>query len=74
MAKIIIWSAGEFFYPKIPSFEGSNYCLRYSSIKSFKQVKGDWEVIIGGYESGMGAFIELSKLGKKPIVIDKELI
>jgi thioredoxin reductase len=69
--RILIWAAGEFSYPNTPSFEGSEYCTHYSSIRSFEDIKGCEVVVIGGYESGMDALIELSKLGKKVTVIDR---
>lgn len=66
----LIWCAGEFQFPKLSPFKGAENCMHNTKIKSYKDVKGDEQLIIGGYESGIDAAINLSKLGKKVIVLD----
>lgn len=66
----LVWAAGEYQYPKNNVFKGSNLCLHNSKIKSYKSLEGNEFVVIGAYESGMDAAINLSKIGKKVIVLD----
>ena len=66
----LIWAGGEYQYPNMNVFEGANLCLHSSKIKAYKNIKEDDLIIIGAYESGMDAAIQLSKLGKKVTVLD----
>lgn len=66
----VIWAAGEYQYPKTNSFEGDHQCLHYSEINSFSDVMGTNTVVIGAYESGFDAAINLAQLGKKVTLID----
>ena len=66
----VIWAAGEYQYPKINSFNGGHLCTHYSEVSSFSDVMGKNSVVIGGFESGFDAAINLAKLGKKVTLID----
>ncbi|RTE11014.1 NAD(P)/FAD-dependent oxidoreductase [Paenibacillus whitsoniae] len=66
----VIWAGGEFQYPNLSPFPGAEYCLHNSLVEAWRQVEGDEQLIIGGYESGMDAAIHLCRAGKKVIVID----
>ena len=68
--RFLIWAAGEFQYPNMTVFPGSELCLHNSKVKSWKDVKGDEHFIIGGYESGIDAAVHLSRLGKEVYVLD----
>ena len=68
--KYLIWAAGEYQYPKKNSFEGDELCLHFSEINSFSELEGDERIIIGGYESGFDAAINLMKAGNEVILID----
>lgn len=68
-AKAIIWAGGEFQHPKNKPFRGSEHCIHNSSIKTWTQLSGKEYVVIGGYESGIDAAIQLSKLNKKAYVV-----
>lgn len=67
----LIWATGEFQYPLDKVFSGSELCMHTSEINSFTDLKGEDYIIIGGYESGMDAALNLAKLGKEVAVIDK---
>lgn len=69
-AKHVVWAAGEFHWPKKASFPGSELSIHNSSIQSWKKLKGDHFVVIGGYESGIDAAFHLVNAGKKVTVID----
>jgi thioredoxin reductase len=78
--RYVVWAAGEFQYPKIPSktveekgkdkvdddefFLGAELCLHNTHVQSWATLPGDEFIIIGGYESGMDAAINLAKNGK----------
>jgi len=66
----VIWAAGEYQYPKTDAFEGADLCTHYSHVASFSDVKGKDSVVIGGYESGFDAAVNLVNLGKKVSIID----
>ena len=69
LAKNVIWAGGEFQHPKTKPFRGAEHCLHNSHIKTWAQLSGKEYVVIGGYESGIDAAIQLSKLGKKAHVL-----
>lgn len=69
-AKNVIWAAGEFQYPKKSSFPGSELCIHYSEISDWKNFEGEKFFVVGFYESGADAAVQLSKLGKKVIALD----
>lgn len=69
-SKYVIWAAGEYQYPSTNSFTGLKNTIHYSNITSFSDVEGDEVTVIGGYESGFDAAINLAKLGKTVHLID----
>ncbi len=70
-SRFLIWAAGEFQYPNLNIFKGSELCLHNSQVRSWEHLEGDEFYIIGGFESGMDAAVNLSKLGKKVNVLDR---
>ena len=51
----MIWAGGEYQYPSLGGFQGSELCLHTSNIGSYQELDGDDFLIIGGYESGIDA-------------------
>ncbi|OZB95435.1 NAD(P)/FAD-dependent oxidoreductase [Paenibacillus sp. XY044] len=70
-AAFVIWAAGEFQYPKLESFPGAEYGIHNSQVMSWAELQGEQFIVVGGYESGVDAAIQLSKLGKNVTVIDR---
>lgn len=70
-SRFVIWAAGEFQYPKLDAFPGSEHAIHTSLIPNWNDLEGDEFVVIGGYESGADAAINLGKLGKKVTLIDR---
>lgn len=70
--KHVIWAAGEFQYPLLSGFEGSELCRHTATIPTYSELKGDNYIIIGGYESGVDAAYHLVYQGKRVRVFDKE--
>ena len=69
-ARNVIWAAGEYQYPSLNIFDGSEHCRHTSSVSKYGDLEGDDFIIIGGYESGIDAAYHLSKCGKKVRVFD----
>mmetsp|Transcript_29473 Transcript_29473/g.78293 ORF Transcript_29473/g.78293 Transcript_29473/m.78293 type:complete len:496 (+) Transcript_29473:121-1608(+) len=69
-ARYVVWAAGEFQYPRKRSgMVGMELCLHNSRVRSWARLPGDDFVIIGGYESGADAAINLAKAGKRSTVL-----
>lgn len=66
----VIWAAGEFQYPKRDAFEGDELCVHFSEVPSFADLAGEERIVIGGYESGFDASLNMIKAGKKATIID----
>ncbi|UTR10140.1 NAD(P)-binding domain-containing protein [Evansella sp. LMS18] len=70
-SEFVIWAAGEFQYPDLYPFEGSENCLHTSKVKSWSSLEQGDYYIIGGYESGIDAAYHLVKNGYKATVLSK---
>lgn len=68
--KNVIWAAGEFQYPRMTGFEGSELCRHTATVESYAGLEGDDFLIIGGYESGIDAAYHLSSRNKEVQVFD----
>jgi thioredoxin reductase len=68
-ARFVVWAAGEFQYPRELSMPGAEHCIHNSCVRSWAQLEGDEHVIIGGYESGVDAAVNLAKAGKRSTVL-----
>ena len=72
LANNLIWAAGEFQYPRLDGFVGSELCRHTSTVPNYGALDGDEIIIIGGYESGIDAAYHLAKSGKKVVLFDKD--
>ena len=72
LANNLIWAAGEFQYPRLDGFVGSELCRHTSTVPNYGALDGDEIIIIGGYESGVDAAYHLAKCGKKVVLFDKD--
>ncbi len=70
-AKHIVWAAGEFQYPRLNGFAGSEFCRHTATIPSYEDLFGDDFLIIGGYESGVDAAYHLAYRDKKVRLFDR---
>lgn len=69
-SKYVIWAAGEFQYPNLNAFKGAEHCVHYSQVDAFKKLHGNERVVIGAYEAGFDAAINLTKLGHHITLLD----
>ncbi len=74
-ARFVIWAAGEFQFPKIPDFEGAELGMHNSRVLDWEEIAktgSDPILIVGGYESGIDAAVQLAKYKRKSIVLGRE--
>ncbi|MCY3558265.1 MAG: NAD(P)-binding domain-containing protein [Chloroflexi bacterium] len=69
-ARHVIWAAGEFQYPQLGGFEGSQLCRHTATVPSYDALDGDDFIIVGGYESGIDAAYHLAYRDKRVRVFD----
>ncbi|MCH2375431.1 MAG: NAD(P)-binding domain-containing protein [Planctomycetes bacterium] len=70
-ARHVIWAAGEFQYPRLHAFVGSELCRHTATIASYEEIDGDDFIIVGGYESGVDAAYHLAYRDKRVRLFDK---
>jgi putative flavoprotein involved in K+ transport len=70
-ARYIVWAAGEFQYPRESScdVDGAEFCVHNSRVQSWAKLPGNDRVVIGGYESGVDAAVNLARAGKQVTVL-----
>ena len=69
-SSFVVWAAGEYQYPKTNSFKGEHLCTHYADVHSFSDVLGKQSVVIGAYESGFDAALNLVEANKRVTLID----
>jgi len=69
-ARFVIWAAGEFQYPHTNIFPGSEQCIHNATVASWAELPGDDFIVVGGYESGIDAAVNLVRRGAAVRVID----
>ncbi|MEM7233642.1 MAG: NAD(P)/FAD-dependent oxidoreductase [Planctomycetota bacterium] len=70
-AKHVIWAAGEFQYPRLHGFEGSELCRHTATVPSYEKLDGDDFIVVGGYESGIDAAYHLAAQDKNVRLFDR---
>lgn len=70
-ARHVIWAAGDFQYPRLNSFEGSELCQHTALLPSYAELDGDDFVVVGGYESGVDVASHLAARGKRVRLFDR---
>ncbi len=71
-AKHVIWAAGEFQYPRLNGFVGSQLCRHTATIASYGELDGDDFIVVGGYESGVDVAYHLAYRDKRVRLFDKD--
>jgi thioredoxin reductase len=67
--RFVIWAAGEFQYPKRSgAIPGAELCCHNTTVRSWATHAGDDFVVIGGYESGIDAAVNLAT-SNRPVVV-----
>ena len=68
----VVWAGGQFFSPRDKDFEGAEHAIHSSKVESWSSLEGESFTIIGGYESGIDAAINLIENGKYVRLISRE--
>ncbi|MEM9370560.1 MAG: NAD(P)-binding domain-containing protein, partial [Pseudomonadota bacterium] len=69
-ADYVIWACGQFGAPSDGGLSGAEHARHYASVKRWRDVPGDSVFVIGGYESGIDAAVNLARAGKEVTVFD----
>ena len=69
-ARCVVWAAGELQYPRTDGFPGAEHCRTTISIERWDDHPGDDVIVIGGYESGIDAAVNLVARDRRVTVID----
>ncbi|MDO8828141.1 NAD(P)/FAD-dependent oxidoreductase [Methylophaga sp.] len=64
-AQFVIWATGEYQFPDLDAFPGANLCAHYAQVVTWKDFEAPRYTVIGGYESGVDATVNLVKLGRQ---------
>ncbi len=71
-ARTVVWAAGEFAYPRTDGFPGAERCIPTVDVRSWPTYPGEHVTVIGGYESGIDAAVNLVADGRQVTVLDRE--
>jgi putative flavoprotein involved in K+ transport len=71
-SRFLVWAAGEFQYPRQEPFPGAEFCRHTSTLESYRGYPHEEALIIGGYESGIDAAIQLAFFKKKVTVLGRQ--
>jgi len=69
-ARFVVWAAGEYLHPRTGGFEGAELATPTSSVAAYERLPGESRVVVGGYESGIDAAIQLVDSGRRVTVLD----
>ena len=67
----VVWEAGDFQYPRLNGFSGSELCRHTAKISRYVELEGESFVVIGGYESGVDVAYHLALRGKEVRLLDR---
>ncbi|MEM9235338.1 MAG: NAD(P)/FAD-dependent oxidoreductase [Verrucomicrobiota bacterium] len=71
IADYVVWAAGQFFHPRDDDFPGAHHARHSSKVGDWSALEGDEFTVIGGYESGVDAALNLIHCGKTVRLISK---
>ncbi|WP_241049822.1 NAD(P)/FAD-dependent oxidoreductase [Achromobacter xylosoxidans] len=59
LARTVVWATGEYQYPDLRPFAGAAECVHYAEVDSWSAFEAGEYLVIGGYESGVDAAVNL---------------
>lgn len=71
-ARAVVWAAGEAQYPRLAGFDGAQHATPTVAVERWDAVPGDEAIVIGGYESGIDAAVQLVERGRRVTVLDRD--
>ncbi|NYT76467.1 NAD(P)-binding domain-containing protein [Alcaligenaceae bacterium] len=63
-ARFLVWATGEYQFPELSPFPGAQWCTHYAQVQNWQRFEAPDYTVIGGYESGVDAAVNLIKLGR----------
>ncbi|MEM1423063.1 MAG: NAD(P)/FAD-dependent oxidoreductase [Planctomycetota bacterium] len=69
-ARHVVWAVGEYGFPRVRCFEGSELCRHTATVARYGDLAGEGYAIIGGYESGVDAAYHLALRGTRVWLFD----
>jgi putative flavoprotein involved in K+ transport len=72
IARAVVWAAGERQYPTTAGFPGAETTRATITVDRWDDHPGRRVVIIGGYESGIDAAVNLIERGREVTVVDRD--
>ena len=70
-SKHVIWACGEFQYPRLDGFIGSELCRHTAIVDRYEDLDGDEFTVIGGFESGVDAAYHLASRARRVRLLDR---
>lgn len=61
--RFLIWATGEYLFPDLNPFPGGQWCQHYAQTADWQALAPGHYTVIGGYESGVDAAVNLLGLG-----------
>ncbi len=71
-ARAVVWAAGEAQYPRTAGFDGAQHAIPTIGVQRWEAVPGGEAIVIGGYESGIDAAVQLVERGRRVTVLDRD--
>ncbi|TEA78700.1 NAD(P)/FAD-dependent oxidoreductase [Allopusillimonas ginsengisoli] len=62
--RFLIWATGEFQFPDLAPFPGAQWCTHYAHVTDWQDFTAPRYTVIGGYESGVDAAVNLVAAGR----------
>jgi len=63
-SRFVVWATGEYQFPDLAPFPGAQWCPHYAQVSSWADFDAPRYTVIGGYESGVDAAVQLVRLGR----------
>ncbi len=70
--RFVVWAGGEYNQPSTGTMAGAEFGVHVGRVGEWGELTGgDHHVVVGGYESGIDAALELARRGSKVTVLDR---
>ncbi|MDO4684072.1 MAG: NAD(P)-binding domain-containing protein [Lautropia sp.] len=63
--RFLLWATGEYQFPDLTPFPGGQWCPHYAQVRNWADRDEGPHTVIGGYESGVDAAVQLARLGRR---------
>lgn len=63
--RFLLWATGEYQFPDLAPFPGGQWCPHYAQVADWADFDATHQTVIGGYESGVDAAVQLVRLGRQ---------